>query len=82
MSKPQYNIYGKERRELKKKLSHLKRFVKHFWHDHQMDKDMASFYGKTETFPMSDKDAKNMYDDSVEEIRVIEEKLKEPYDVN
>ncbi len=31
-----------------------KSFLKHFWHYHQLDKDMCSFYGGREEYPMSD----------------------------
>ena len=77
---PQFKIFGTERRKLKKELSELKMFVKDFWYYHQMDKDMASFYGGTDTFPMSDENAKEMYDRKVEEIKEIENKLSVSYE--
>lgn len=83
--KSKFKISGKVRRQLKKELSSLKHFVRDFWYWHQMDKDMSSFYGSTasqqpsctDTFPMSDEDAKVMYNVRLEEINEIKTKLKE-----
>ena len=79
-NKPQYKIHGDERREFKNVRSHLRRFVKDFWHDHQMDKDMASFYGGSGGFPMSDEDAKTLYNTKVVDLEKLEMRLKEPYE--
>ena len=76
---PQFKIFGVERRKLKKELSLLKLFIKDFWHYHTLDKDMASIYGNTANYPMSDNDAQIMYKSKQEEILVLEEKLKEPF---
>jgi hypothetical protein len=79
MNERQFKIYGKERRELKKKLSLLKVYYKSFWHYHTMDKDMAMVYGGTDTYPMSDEKAKDLYDSTGREIKTLEEKLSVPY---
>lgn len=79
-NKPQYKIYGDERRKLKKELSKLKYFIKYFWHHHQLDKDMSSFYGETENYPMSDQKAQKMYDDYIIKIKELENKLLTPYE--
>ncbi len=79
LDRPQYKIFGTERIKLKKELSELKSFIKGFWHEHQMDKDMTSFYSGTDTFPMSDDAAKEMYDKNIEKIKLIENKLKTKY---
>lgn len=78
-NKPTYRIYGKERRELKKELSLLKRSVKNFWHYHQLDKDMASFYGSSDNYPMSDEDAQKIYDRNCDKIANLEYLLSIPY---
>lgn len=82
MNEPQYKIYGSERRKLKKQLSLLKSFLKNFWHHHQVDKDMASFYGGSDTFPMSDEDAKLMYDNKKEDIQELESRLSVEFNIN
>lgn len=79
MNKPQFKINGKKRRELKKELSGLRAFVKDFWYYHQLDKDMGSFYGKTKNYPMCDKKAQIMFDDSNKKIDELEHKLSIPY---
>lgn len=79
MDLPQYKINGKERRELKKELSKLKSFVKNFWHYHQLDVDMASFYGGSSNFPMDDEIAQLKYDRANREIEELEKKLAVPY---
>jgi hypothetical protein len=75
MNAPTYKISGLERRKVKKELSELKSHVKNFWHYHQLDKDMSSFYGSTNNFPMSDDEAQKRFDRTNEKIKVIEEKL-------
>jgi len=74
---PQFKIFGTERRKLKKELSGLKSFINGFWYEHQMDKDMVSFYGGSDTFPMCDEAAKEMYNYYVEEIKKLEVKYNE-----
>lgn len=74
-----YKIHGKERRELKKELSLLKSSVKKFWYYHQLDKDMASFYGSSEGYPMSDENAQKIYDRNCNKITNLEYLLSIPY---
>ena len=76
---PQFKIHGNARREKKKELFELKTFLKNFWFDHQMDKDMASFYGSTDTFPMSDEKAQKMFDEKSKQMEKLEKELKAPY---
>jgi hypothetical protein len=76
---PTYKINGTERRVLKKELSNLRRFVKNFWHFHQIDKDMADFYGSNSWFPMSDEDAKKKFDETNNKIKKLEEELSVLY---
>ena len=80
MNGPQFKIFGEERRKLKKELSLLKSFVRHFWHYHQLDKDMTQFYGGSENYPMSDKEAQKRYDKKLIEITNLEEILQQPYE--
>ena len=80
MNGPQFKIFGEERRKLKKELSLLKSFVRHFWHYHQLDKDMTQFYGGSENYPMPDKEAQKRYDKKLIEIKNLEEILKQPYE--
>lgn len=79
-NKPQYKIHGCERRVLKKELSNLKYFIKYFWYHHQLDKDMCSFYGETENYPMSDQKAQKIYGDYIIKIKELENKLLIPYE--
>lgn len=79
MSNPIYKIHGKERRLLKKELSETKSFVKDFWYYHQMDKDMSSFYGSSEGYPMSDESAQKIYDKNCNKIVNIEYLLSITY---
>jgi hypothetical protein len=72
-----FKIHGIERRILKKELSNLKLFVKDFWHFHQLDKDMSSFFGNHERFPMSDNDAEIKFNDANAKIIDIQNKLIE-----
>lgn len=75
MNEPIYKIHGLERRELKKELSELKRFVKNFWHYHQLDKDMYSFYNCDSSNLMSDTQANVKVNKVSKQIEEIEEKL-------
>ena len=70
-NKPIYKINGLERRKVKKKLAELKLFVKNFWHYHNLDKDMYSFYSTDNIGLMSDSDAKLLYDSKINEIEKI-----------
>ena len=72
---PIYKIHGFERKELKKELSSIKSFLKYFWHYHNLDKDMTSFYGGCDGYPMSDEDAQKKYDEKLKQIEEIEYKL-------
>ena len=74
-----FKVHGKERREKKKELHKIKSFVKNFWHYHQLDNDMTSFYGGKDTFPMSDEDAQKMFSKKKKEIEKMEELLSVPY---
>lgn len=79
MNEPQYKIFGTERRQAKRKLSQLKSYVQNFWHYHQLDKDMSSIYGGTDSYPMPDKMAQQKFDKSNEEVKTLEEQLSAPY---
>jgi hypothetical protein len=80
MDEPQFKIHGDERRTLKKELSFLKLIVKDFWYDHMMEKDMASFYGGSDSL-MSDADAKVMDIKNKKKIEMLEQKLAVPYGI-
>ena len=69
MNEPIFKISGKERRELKKKLSLLKYSHKMFWHY----EDVAMVYGTS----MEDNDAKKSYDDLKKQIDSLESILSE-----
>jgi len=69
-------IHGIERRRLKKELSELKQFSKWFLYYHQLDKDMTSFFGSTEDYPMTDEEAQRKLIQTNLKIKEIEEKLK------
>lgn len=79
MNEPTYKIHGKERRQLKKELGGLKRYVKNFWYYHQLDKDMTSFYGGKEGFPMSDDEAQKRVDKAEKQIQELESRLSVLY---
>ena len=72
-----FKISGLERRKLKKGLSELKSYVNNFWWYHQLDKDMCSFYGGNENYPMSDKKASEHLKKYKSKIDELEEKLLE-----
>jgi len=74
---PTYKINGKDRRKAKKELADLKSFVKYFWREHSMEKDMDSIYGHNSC--MSDENAKAIYDSKCEEILKMENLLSEPF---
>lgn len=75
MNEPIYKIHGIERRKLKKELGELKLYVKNFWYYHQLDKDMNSFYGGKEGFPMSDDEAQKMVNKAEKQIQELENRL-------
>jgi hypothetical protein len=75
MNQPIYRINGIERRKLKKELSELKSFLKNYFHYHQLDKDMVSFYGESEQYPMSDNEAEKRYIEILSEVKELEERL-------
>ena len=75
MNQPIYRINGIERRKLKKELSQLKSFLKNYFYYHQLDKDMVSFYGESEQYPMSDNEAEKRYIEILSEVKELEERL-------
>lgn len=75
MNQPIYRINGIERRKLKKELSELKSFLKNYFYYHQLDKDMVSFYGESEQYPMSDNEAEKRYIEILSEVKELEERL-------
>jgi len=78
MSNPTFKIYGQKRRELKKKLNELKSYVRYFWHNHQLEKDMFSFFGSGPV--LSDEVAQEKFDKANAEIAELETKLAEKYE--
>lgn len=78
MNTIQYKIHGKERRTLKKELSKLKFYVKNFYYNRQLEKDMCYIYGLNEDETLiSDEDALKIYNDAKLKIEIIQEKLSE-----
>lgn len=57
MRKPKYKIHGVKRRQLKNELRDLRHSANIFWQKHNREKDMSSFYGGSDTYPMSDEQA-------------------------
>ena len=78
MSNPTFKIYGQRRREVKKKLGELKRYVKNFWYCHQLDKDMFMFFNSGNM--MTDDEAQERFDQANAEIAELETKLAEKYE--
>lgn len=72
-----FKISGKERRVFKKKMHEAKSFVKNFWHFHTIDVDMATMFGDDSSYPMSDEEAKILYESKLKEISEMELKLSE-----
>lgn len=68
-------IRGIERKSLKKELSELKSCAKNFPYFHQLDKDMASFYGGSDEYPLSDEKAKERIEEIKDRIKKIELQL-------
>jgi hypothetical protein len=79
MNEPIYKIHGIERRQVKKELGKLKRYVKNFWYYHQLDKDMNSFYGDKKDYPMTDEEAQKRLDKAKKQIDALEQKLSVLY---
>ena len=79
MNEPQFKIHVKARRKVKHEISKIKSLLKGYWYYHQLDKDMASFYGSTDTFPMSDEKAQEIYDQKKKEIEELKASLQVPY---
>lgn len=77
-NQPTHKIHGKRRHELKKELSWLKFYVKTYWYNHQLEKDIYNFVG--DTMPMSDTQAKEVYERAIKDVESLEEKLREPYE--
>lgn len=69
-NEPQYLIYGKDRRDLKKKLSELKMFLKY----NATSRDLEEVYGTN-----SNVDNDKYINDLKERINNIEKRLKIPY---
>lgn len=76
-NRPIFKIHGLARREKKKELSLLKSVVKNYWYAHQLDKDMTSFYGGHEGYPMSDEKSKEIFEKRKQEIEKLESLLSE-----
>lgn len=78
---PRFIISGKERRELKKRHSSLKSFLKTYWYYHQLDKDMCNAYGvpfrDDGHFPMTDEKAQEVYKQKETEALDLEKRLAE-----
>jgi len=45
---PTYAVFGRDRRELKKKRSLLRSFVRNFSYNNQLENDMHTIYGSTD----------------------------------
>lgn len=80
MNNPKYKIHGTERRTLKKELRSLKIYVKKFWYYHQLDKDIASLYGIKESYLMTDDEAQKRINNTVLNIKSLENSLSILYD--
>jgi len=72
INNPTFKIHGEERRKLKKELSQLKSFARYFWHFHQEDKDLSSFYGCSKNYPMSDENAAKKFEETNLKIKELE----------
>ena len=68
-------IRGMERRNLKKELSELKSCAKNFPYFHQLDKDMATIYGGSDEYPLTDEKAKERIKEINDRIKMIELQL-------
>lgn len=73
---PQFKIHGKERRQLKKELSLLKKFIGSFWHNFAMCDDMARIYRSDRP---SRRSAECDYEHAVAKAEALERRLGEPY---
>jgi len=45
---PTYAVFGRDRRELKKKRSLLRSFIRNFSYNNQLNNDMHTIYGSTD----------------------------------
>lgn len=68
-------IRGMERKKIKRQLSELKSYAKNFFYFHLLDKDMATFYGGSDKYPMSDEKAKIRIEEINDRIKIIETQL-------
>lgn len=68
-------INGKQRKEMKKLLSLLKRDLHRFWDCYNINADMHNAYGYHN--PVSREDAQRMYDVVSEKVSMIERDLAE-----
>lgn len=75
MDNIQYLISGLDRKKLKKELNELKSYSKNFWHYHQLDIDMVSFYGSKGDYPMNDEKAQKQFESLNLKIKNIENQL-------
>ena len=78
MSNPTFKIYGPRRRKLKKELGELKSYVRYFWHNHQLEKDMFMFFKSGNV--LTDDEAQERFDQANAEIAELEAKLAEKYE--
>jgi hypothetical protein len=67
MNDPIYSISGKMRKKEKMRLSHLKSYVKHFWHC----EDVFSVMGGG----LSDNEAKTSLEKAKKEVEILEKQL-------
>lgn len=74
---PQFKIYGKERKALKKEVGLLKMGISNFWHHWQVNDDMYGFYNSENPFPLEE--AEEYYNKTVKEIEEKEKLLAVPY---
>ncbi len=74
VNEPQFKVNGDERRELKKKLSLLKSYVKTFWHWETLSRDIGA--------GMDDWKCNVKLTDAKQEIEELELKLSEKFDLN
>ena len=78
MNNPTFKIYGKDRRELKKKLGELKSYVRTFWYERQLERDMFMFLKSGNM--LTDDEAQKKFDKANAEIAELEAKLAEGYE--
>jgi len=78
MNNPTFKIYGKDRRELKKRLANLKSYVRTFWYERQLERDMFMFFNSGNM--LTDDEAQEKFDKANAEIAELEAKLAESYE--